>query len=108
MRRTNKFWAGLWSDLIIEQVMMKSLEIRGGITRVRGVTESARVLGANTAHRCAAIHEAMTNLTGMKHKPSEKHVHSWQTVPNPHDLLNTSHYLKCFVLLRLLNLLSIY
>ena len=39
IRRSNKFWAGLWSDLIIEQVMMRSLKSRGGITRGRGVTE---------------------------------------------------------------------
>ena len=49
IRRTNIFWAGLWSDVIIEQVMMRSLKIRGGITRRHGVIESVEVLRTYTA-----------------------------------------------------------
>lgn len=49
IRRTNKFWAGLWSDVIIEQVMMRSPKIRGGITRRHGVIESVEVLRTYTA-----------------------------------------------------------
>lgn len=64
IRRTNKFWAGLWSDVIIEQGI-----IRGGITRRHEVIESVEVLRTYTT-QCGAMHEAMTNLTGMKHKPS--------------------------------------
>ena len=79
IRRSNKFWAGLWSDLIIEQVMIRSLKSRGGITRGRGVTESVRVLWTNTAHRCGAIHEPMTNLTGKKRKSSEQHLELGQS-----------------------------
>ena len=46
--------------------MMRCLKSRGGITRGRGVTESAQAIWANTAHRCRAMHEAMTNLTEKK------------------------------------------
>ena len=74
IRHTNKFWVSLWSDLIIEQVMMRSLKSRGGITRRRRVTEVIRLLWTNTAHRCGAVHKAMTNLTGMKHKTSKQHL----------------------------------
>ena len=28
--RTDKFWAGLWPDLVIEQVLMRSLKSPGG------------------------------------------------------------------------------
>ena len=31
IRRSDRFWAGLWTDLITEQVMMKSLMSRGGL-----------------------------------------------------------------------------
>ena len=31
IRRTGRYWAGLWSDLIIEQVMMRSIKGRGGL-----------------------------------------------------------------------------
>ena len=40
IRRTEKYWAGLWPDLVIEQVMMKSIKSRGGLTRGRGMSEA--------------------------------------------------------------------
>ena len=36
VRRSDRFWGGLWKDLEIEQVMMRSLKSRGGLTG-RGV-----------------------------------------------------------------------
>ena len=35
VRRSDRYWAGLWTDLIIEHVMMRSLKTRDGITRWR-------------------------------------------------------------------------
>ena len=32
IRRSNRYWAELWSNLVIEQVMMKSIKSRGGLT----------------------------------------------------------------------------
>ena len=74
VRRSSRFWAELWTDLTIEQVMMRSIKSRGGLTRGRGVTESVRTLWINTAHRCSTIHKAVTDLTGLKHRTSEQHV----------------------------------
>ena len=54
--------------------MMRSLKSKGGITRGCDVTESVRILWANTAHRSGSIHEAITNLTGMKHISSKQHL----------------------------------
>ena len=44
VRCSDRYWSGLWTDLIIEQVMMRSLKTSGGITRGRGITESVRQL----------------------------------------------------------------
>ena len=33
VRRSDRFWAGLWPDLTIEQVMMRAIKSRGGLTR---------------------------------------------------------------------------
>ena len=33
VRRSNRYWAGLSTDLIIEQVLMRSLKTSGGLTR---------------------------------------------------------------------------
>ena len=38
VRRSDRKWAGLWTDFSIEQILMKSLKNRGGLTRGRGIT----------------------------------------------------------------------
>ena len=40
VRKSYRFWAGLWSDLIIEQTLMCSIKCTGGLTRGRGIEES--------------------------------------------------------------------
>ena len=42
VRRSNRYWAGLSSDLIIEQVLMRSVKTSGGLTRGRGMNELQR------------------------------------------------------------------
>ena len=74
MRPSDKFWAGLRSDLIIEQTLKQSLKARGGITRGRGVSELVPVLWTNSMHRCASVHKAMSNPSGMQHQKSNRHV----------------------------------
>ena len=74
VRRSKRFWAGLWSDLVIEQTLMRSIKSRGGLTRGRGVSESVRHLWVLTLNNAAGIHQAMTNLTKMTINSSEQHV----------------------------------
>ena len=74
VRRTSRYWAGLWTDLIIEQVMMRSIKSRGGITRGRGITETVRLQWIYSMHKCAGIHNAMTTITNSEHRTSEQHV----------------------------------
>ena len=38
-RRSDRAWAGLSTDLMIEQVLMSSMKTSGGLTRDRGMTE---------------------------------------------------------------------
>ena len=74
VRRSETFWAGLWTDLIIEQVMMQSIKSSGGLTRGRGITESTRQLWLGSMHRCADICNVMGELTGVYPNTSEQHV----------------------------------
>ena len=74
VRRSNRHWAGLWTDLIIEQVTMRSIKSRGGLTRGSGITETVRLQWIYSMHRCALIHD-MTTLTNTKHKTSEQHIY---------------------------------
>jgi hypothetical protein len=74
VRRTGRHWAGLWSDLIIEQTLMRSIKSRGGLTRGRGMTESVRHMWVLSLNYSAAIHEAMTSLSGLTVVSSEQHI----------------------------------
>jgi len=42
IRRTDKFWAGLPSDQVIETTLMRSLKSVGGLTHGRSTTESVK------------------------------------------------------------------
>jgi hypothetical protein len=43
VRRSGRLWAGLSVDLIIEQVLMRSMKSSGGLIRGRGMTEQQRI-----------------------------------------------------------------
>ena len=74
MRHSDWYWASLWTDLMIKQVMMYSLTTRGGIARGGGMRDAVRLAWVGSMHRRAGIHEAMTTLTNMKRNASQQHV----------------------------------
>ena len=72
IRRSNRLWAGLSSDLIIEQVLMRSLKTSGGLTRGRGMTEHQRLLWLLSRPACAEVNQAMQELTGVNYNTGEQ------------------------------------
>jgi hypothetical protein len=64
-RRSDRFWAGLSTDLLIEQTMMKAVKGRGGLTRGRGFNDSVRTMWISTAHHLGNVHLAMSSVVGM-------------------------------------------
>ncbi len=52
VRRSDRFWAGLSTDLIIEQVLRRSFKTTGGLTHDRGMTESASCVAPFYAFIC--------------------------------------------------------
>ena len=63
VRHIDRYWVGLSPDLVIEQVLMRSIKTRGGVTRGRGITNSVRIIYVNSMHQCSMIHQAMGSLT---------------------------------------------
>ena len=55
VRRSDRFWAGLSTDLIIEQVLMRSVKTTGGLTRGRGMSETQRLVWLMSMPACADI-----------------------------------------------------
>lgn len=40
IKRTDKFWSGVWSDMTIEQTLMRLMKSSGGLTHGRGISDS--------------------------------------------------------------------
>ena len=74
MRRIERQWAVLWTDIMIEQVQIRSLKSEGRRTRDIGMTESVRQQWLYSTQACAAIHDAMTSLAG-KHNNTTYSAH---------------------------------
>ena len=72
VRRSDRHWAGLSSDLIIEQVLMRSMKTSGGLTRGRGMTEQQRLIWLLSMPACADVNKAMQELTGVNYNTGEQ------------------------------------
>ena len=80
--RSDRFWARLSPDLVIEQVLMRSLKTSGGLTRGRGLTETQRLVRCLSRPVCAEVNMAMQQLTSITYETSEQHKdisQAWQT-----------------------------
>ena len=44
IRRSDRYWAGFYSDPIIEQVLMRTMKTGGGLTRGRGMSQQQRLI----------------------------------------------------------------
>lgn len=73
MKRSDRFWSGVWSDMTIETTLMRSFKSRGGITGGRGVSHSVLskwLVGMNATHEiCASLEE----FCGVLFTSSEQH-----------------------------------
>lgn len=73
VRRSNKYWAGLSTDLSIEQILMRSLKTTGGLTRGREMSEYQRALWLLSSPICAEITQSLQILTEVNYSTSEQH-----------------------------------
>ena len=73
IRRSDRYWVGLSADMIIEQVMMQSLETTGGLTRGSGMTESQRLVWQLSTPACAQVNCAIQELTKVSYTTCDQH-----------------------------------
>ena len=73
IRRSNRYWGGLSTDLIIEQVLMRSLKSTGGLTRGTGFNELQRALCVMSMPTCSSYKLAMQELTNVVYETSKQH-----------------------------------
>ena len=72
LRRSDRFWAGLSTDLVIEQVLMRSVKTTGGLTRGRGMGETQRTSWLLSMPACAEMNAAMQDFTQINYETSEE------------------------------------
>ena len=73
VRRSDRYWAGLSSDLVLEQTLMKTLKTTGGLARGRGMTESQRTQWLLSMPACSTVNAAMQKLTAAEYVTSDQH-----------------------------------
>ena len=73
IRRSDRYWAGLSSDLIKEQVLMRNLKTSGGLTRGRGMSKTQRLIWLLSMLATTEINEAMQEFTEDTFSSSEQH-----------------------------------
>ena len=84
VRRTDKPFSGTWSDMIIEQSLMRSMKVTSGITHGRGISESVRsqwILGSRTS---SLICSQLEEYCGTRSTTNEQHV-DWRDARRKRD-----------------------
>ena len=78
IHRSNQFWAGLSSDLVIEQSLMRLLNTSGGLTRGTGMTEEQRSLWTMSTPITSQYNHAMQEFNELFYTTSEQHKEATQ------------------------------
>ncbi|GFR65220.1 hypothetical protein ElyMa_005525200 [Elysia marginata] len=79
LRRSDRFWAGLSPDLVIEQTLMRSVKSIGGLTHGRGMGGLQRTLWLLSRPACADMNSAMKQVTGNDNATLCQHAESSQS-----------------------------
>ena len=74
VRRSDRFWAGISTDLSIEQILTSAIKVRGGLTTGRGFTEAVRTTWVYSLYRNASLTAAVNDLTKIRCEASESHI----------------------------------
>lgn len=74
IRRSKKYWCGIWSDQTIEQTLMKNMKSRGGITRGRGFSDNVLAKWTLAMIVMQNICDEIENFCDIHYETSEQHV----------------------------------
>ncbi|KAG1701346.1 hypothetical protein GQR58_004811 [Nymphon striatum] len=73
VRRSDRHWAGLSTDFLIEQVLMRSVKTTGGLTRGRSMSEPQRITWMLSTPICAEVNIALQDYTSVQYGTSDQH-----------------------------------
>ena len=106
VRRSDRFWAGLSTDLIIEQVLIGSIKTHGGLTRGKGMTKKKRLVWVLSMPVCASINETMHKFSGVSYETSDQHkdVSAARQARDVSDTVDLIREIRSFTMTRCLTL----
>jgi len=73
IQRSSQYWAGLGSDLVIEQTLMHSLKSQGRLTQGSGMSKHQRTVWAMSSAVSSTYNFTMQELITKSHTSSEQH-----------------------------------
>jgi len=76
--RKSRYWSGVASDMVIEQTLMKSMKVSGGLTQGRGVTNSILARWTLSFLIIMKVTEALENFCHKHFVSSEQHVERYE------------------------------
>jgi len=74
IRRSNKSNCGTWSDMIIEQSLMKSMKTKGGVARGRSMQESVLSKWIYGMHAMNGVCEGIEKLCNVNLDTTDQHI----------------------------------
>ena len=84
IRRSHRFWSGVFSDQTIEQKVMRTLKAPGGLAHGRGVTPSTQAKFVHAIPRCIPICHSLEDFCNVHPKSSFQH-HDMQEATRVRD-----------------------
>lgn len=74
IRRKTSHWSGVWTDMCIEQTLMRSMKTVGGLSRGRGITDETILNWIISTPVCTFVTAAVETFTGQSSSTSEQHI----------------------------------
>jgi len=70
IRRSHEFWSGTWSDMAIEQNLMRAMKVKGGLTHGRGLTDSVLAQWILSGPKCIQLCDTLEQISGVSSSSS--------------------------------------
>ncbi|KAG5862842.1 hypothetical protein JTB14_020292 [Gonioctena quinquepunctata] len=76
IRRGDKCWCGTWSDMCIEQQLMKHMKDEGGLSRTRGFSEGILAIWTMGMSSFQHVANTIEDFCGVNFETSDQHMDS--------------------------------